>query len=117
MGLKIAAILLISEGQRPGWTAETLGMTRQTLNRVMHRVNEEGLKGLYAKAKPGRPSRLKSRIRGQLIDHLDKPPSIFGFVKERWDGPTLVVHLKRAFGINLKVRQAQYWINRLNSSR
>ena len=31
----------------------------------------------------------------------------------QWDGPTLVVHLKRQFGIALKVRQAQNWMHQL----
>lgn len=117
VGIKIAALLLTQEGQRPGWTTRVLGLTRQSLNTWMHRINEEGLQGLNPKPKSGRPTRLKSRIQGQLRDHLDKPPSAFGLEKERWDGPTLVVHLKRTFGIQLKVRQAQYWIRRLTLSR
>ena len=31
----------------------------------------------------------------------------------RWDGPTLATHLKRQFGIQLKVRQAQQWMHQL----
>ena len=31
----------------------------------------------------------------------------------QWDGPTLVVHLKRRFGISLEVRQAQIWMHQL----
>src|SRR5512139_1376632 len=46
MGIKIAALLLILEGQRPGWIADVLGLTRQSLNLWMHRVNDGGLKGL-----------------------------------------------------------------------
>jgi len=116
VGIKIAALLLTQEGQRPGWTTRVLGLSRQSLNTWMHRINEEGLQGLDCKPRTGRPARLKSRIRSQLKDHLDKPPSAFGLEKERWDGPTLVVHLKRTFGIQLKVRQAQYWIRRLTLS-
>ena len=32
IGIKIAALLLTLEGQRPGWICEILGMSRQTLN-------------------------------------------------------------------------------------
>ena len=32
----------------------------------------------------------------------------------QWNGPTLVVHLKRRFGISLKLRQAQNWMRQLN---
>ena len=45
-GLKIAALLLILEGQRPGWVAQVLGLTRMSLNRWVHRVNAQGVSAL-----------------------------------------------------------------------
>ena len=107
MGIKIAALLLILEGQRPGWIADVLGLTRQSLNLWMHRVNDRGLKALAPVKQPGRPPRLTQKVQQQLEEDLEKPPAEFGLPRVRWDGPTLVVHLKRQFGITLKVRQAQ----------
>ena len=112
-GLKIAALLLLLEGRHQAWITRSLGLTRQSLNMWIHRVNEEGLKGLQSKPRPGRPTRLKPDIQNQLKIHMEQSPSYFGLQKEQWDGPTLVLHLKRTFGVNLKVRQAQYWIRRL----
>jgi len=113
MGIKIAALLLILEGQRPGWIADMLGLTRQSLNLWMHRVNDRGLKALESIKKPGRPARINLRVQQQLEKDLEKPPSEFGLPRVRWDGPTLVVHLKRQFGITLRVRQAQSWMHQL----
>src|SRR5512139_1934433 len=113
MGIKIAALLLILEGQRPGWVADVLGLTRQSLNLWMHRVNDRGLKALAPMRQPGRPPRLTLKVQKQLEDHLEKTPLEFGLPRVRWDGPTLVVHLKRQFGITLKVRQAQSWMHQL----
>jgi transposase len=113
VGIKIAALLLILEGQRPGWTAEVLGLTRQSLNLWMHKLNEQGLKFLEPPKRPGRPPRLTSGVRQELEEHLEKPPTEFGLNRARWDGPTLVVHLKQRFGITLKVRQAQSWMHQL----
>ena len=107
-GIKIAALLLILEGQRPGWTAEVLGVTRQSLNLWMHKVNDRGLKALEPAKRPGTPE-----LRRELEEHLEKSPLEFGLNRVRWDGPTLVVHLKRRFGIKLKVRQAQNWMHQL----
>jgi len=45
IGLKVAALLLVIEGQRPGWIAEVLGLTRMSLSRWIHAVNEQGVKG------------------------------------------------------------------------
>jgi transposase len=113
MGIKIAALLLILEGQRPGWIADVLGLTRQSLNLWMHRVNDRGLKALAPVRQPGRPPRLTPKVQQRLEEDLEKPPSEFGLPRVRWDGPTLVVHLKRQFGITLKVRQAQSWMHQL----
>jgi transposase len=112
-GIKIAALLLTLEGQRPGWIAEVLGMTRQSLNVWMHKVNEHGLQSLKPVKRPGRPARLTSQVRRQLEEHLEQSPEHFGLNRVRWDGPTLVIHLKSQFGIHLKVRQAQSWMHQL----
>ena len=112
-GIKIAALLLTLEGQRPGWIADVLGMTRQSLNSWMHKVNEQGLDSLKPVKRPGRPAHLTAQVRRQLEEHLEKSPEDFGLNRVRWDGPTLVVHLKNQFGIHLKVRQAQSWMHQL----
>jgi len=111
--MKIAALLLVLEGQRRGWIAEVLGLTRQSLNAWIHKVNDEGVVSLKPKPRPGRPSRLTPELRGELEEHLEKSPLELGLNRVRWDGPTLVVHLRRRFGIKLKVRQAQYWMHQL----
>lgn len=113
IGIKIAALLLVLEGQRPGWISEVLGPTRMSLNRWIHGVNEEGLKSLIPHPKPGRPARLTQNIRHDLEKHLESSPQEFGLNRVQWDGPTLVVHLKRHFGVKLKVRQAQQWMHQL----
>ena len=113
IGLRIAAILLILEGQRPGWTAFVLGSSRMSLNRWIRAVNTLGIKALKDKQRSGRPSRLTPKIAQQVEKHLEQSPQVFGLNRARWDGPTLVEHLKREFGIKLKVRQAQNWMHQL----
>jgi transposase len=113
MGIKIAALLLLKEGQRPGWVADVLGIARQSLNLWIHRVNDRGLGALENLKRPGRPARLRARVRKELENHLEKAPSEFGWNRAMWDGPTLVIHMKRYFGITLKVRQAQLWMHQL----
>jgi len=113
IGIKVAALLLILEGQRPGWTAGILGVTRQSLTLWIHKVNERGLEALKHEQRPGRPARLTAKVRAELERHLERPPFEFGLPRSRWDGPTFVMFLKRRFGIALKVRQAQYWMHQL----
>jgi len=113
MGLKIAALLLIVEGQRPGWTARVLGLTRMSLNRWIRAANSGGLKALKSKPIPGRPARLTPQIAQEVEQHLEQSPQDFGLNRGRWDGPTLVEHLRRQYGLKLKVRQAQIWMHQL----
>lgn len=113
IGLKIAALLLIPEGQRPGWITEVLGLTRMSLSRWLHAVNADGVRALVPRPRPGRPTRLTPPVRRALGRHLAQSPQAFGLPRVQWDGPTLVVHLKRHFGIALKVRQAQLWLHQM----
>jgi transposase len=48
-----------------------------------------------------------------LARHIEQGPEAFGLPRAQWDGPTLVVHLQRHFGLSLKVRQAQLWLHQL----
>jgi transposase len=48
-----------------------------------------------------------------LAFHLEKNPVEFGLNRAHWDGPTVVAHLKREFGLKLTVRQAQRWMHQL----
>ncbi len=116
IGLKIAALLLVLEGQHPGWISALFGLSRMTLVNWIHGVNQEGAISLIPQPQPGRPTQLTPSVNKQLKHHLEKPPSEFGLARAGWDGPTLVVHLKQQFGIKLKVRQAQYWLHYLGYS-
>lgn len=113
VGLKIAALLLVLEGQRPIWITGVLGLTRMSLNRWLHGVNKNGLEFLRPKPRPGRPTKLENKIQQELAQHLEKTPRDYGLNRSQWDGPTVVVHLKRHFGVTLKVRQAQRWMHHL----
>ena len=113
VGVKIAALLLSVEGQRPGWICEVLCVSRQSLNKWIHQVNEHGLEALRPKKRPGRPARLTSQIRKQLEVDLERSPQHLGLNRSQWDGPTLARYLKEQFGMKLTVRQAQRWMHQL----
>ena len=116
IGIKIAALLLVLEGQRPGWVNAVFGFSRMTLERWINGVNQEGTAALLPEPRTGRPTQLTPAVRQRLERDLGKPPREFGLSRAAWDGPTLVVHLRKHFGVKLKVRQAQYWMHRLDYS-
>ena len=116
IGIKIAALLLVLEGQPRGWINALFGFNRVTLERWIKDVNEEGIQTLVPASRPGRATQLTNEVREQLKRDMEKTPRDFGINRAGWDGPTLVVHLKKHFGLELKVRQAQYWLHDLGYS-
>jgi transposase len=116
IGLKIAALLLVLEGQHPGWISALFGLSRMTLVNWIHGVNQEGVQAIIPDRQPGRPTQLTPAVRKRLERDLEKPPREFGLNRASWDGPTLMVHLKKHFGLKLQVRQAQYWLHSLDYS-
>lgn len=113
IGMKIATLLLVLEGQRPSWISDVLGQNRMNINRWTRAVNRDGVEALIPKKQSGRPARITPKIVAQLERHLEQSPQKFGLNRVRWDGPTLATHLQRQFGVKLKVRQAQDWMHRL----
>jgi transposase len=112
-GLKIAALLLTVEGQRPGWITSVLGLNRMSMTRWVHAVNRGGVMALKVKVRPGRPTKLTPQIMRALAQHLEQSPQAFGLFRSQWDGPTMALHVKRHFGVALKVRSAQMWMHQL----
>jgi transposase len=48
IGIKIAVLLLLVEGRRPGLIAEVLSLTRMSFSRWIHAVDEQGVDSLPA---------------------------------------------------------------------
>jgi transposase len=116
LGIKIAALLLVLEGQRRGRIAALLGLGRTSLERWVHEVNQTGAVSLVPKPHAGRPPSLSPDLQARLKRDLEESPHKFGLPRAAWDGPMLVVHLKERFGVKLEVRQAQNWMHRLGYS-
>ena len=116
VGLRIAAILLLLEGWKSSQIARLFDLTRWSVVKWIHRVNEKGISELEERKRPGRPCRLDEQIQKDLEKALEKDPREFGLKRNRWDGIVVVEYLERIHGIKLKVRQAQRWIRRLGFS-
>jgi len=116
VGMKIAALLLVLEGQRPGQVTRLLGLNHMALERCIHAVNREGTQALVPKPRLGRPTRLTLDVKRRLEQDLQKSPQEFGLSRPAWDGPTLGTHLKEHLGVRVTVRQAERWMHKLGYS-
>ncbi len=112
-GLKIAILILLKEGHRPTELNKVFGLSRQTMTRWVHQVNEEGLEALEKTPPPGRPSQLSDESKRQLEEDLLEDPRVFGLPRGKWNAHKLQLHLQRRFGIKVKTRQARNYLNEL----
>lgn len=113
VGLKIAVLVLIKGGYRPAELNRVFGLSRQTMTRWVHEVNEGGLDALEKTPPPGRPSRLNDEQREAVAKDLNENPSRFGLPRGRWNGRMLQMHLKKHYGVDVKIRQARNYLNEL----
>ena len=116
LGIRIAAGLLVLRGWTSSQVAELFEVSRWSAVQWIQRLNENGLKGLEEKPRPGRPVRLAESIQIRLEKALTRDPRDCGLSRNRWDGVAVVEYLQRQHGVQLKVRQAQRWIRRLGFS-
>jgi len=82
----------------------------------VHRLTESGLAGLREGERPGRPCRLSSKQEEKLYEDILLSPRELGYDQNIWDGPILSYHLKKNFGVYLRVRQCQNLFHKLGFS-
>jgi transposase len=116
VGIRIAAMLLFLEGWKTPRIAELFDISRWSMVKWIHRVNEEGISGIPTKKRSGRPCRLTVDVQRELERALGRSPLEFGLTRNRWDGIVVVEYLERFHRVHMKVRQAQRWIKRLGFS-
>ena len=111
---RLDAVLLVCEGHPVPQVSNLFGLNPTTIQRWIHRLNEEGLDGLRDKPGRGRPSRLNTDLRDKVRMEIADSPDVFGYTQSRWDGKLLSQHLRDHYGVNLKVRQCQNILSDLN---
>lgn len=113
---RIDLMLLICDKYPLGYVSQLFGMNSTTIQRWIHRLNQQGFEGLRDKSGRGRKARLKDKERLRLRKEIERTPNHFGYEQARWDGKLLSYHLKERYGVELKVRQCQYLFKELGFS-
>ncbi len=113
---RLDIIILVTEGLPIRKVAVLYKMNPSTIQRWIHRLNEEGFPGLRDKPGRGRVPRLSSKEREQLRKDLESRPQSFGYQQSRWDGKLLSFHLQHKYRIELKVRRCQFLFRELGFS-
>lgn len=109
-------LLLLCSGQSISFVSKTYGISSVTLQRWVHRFNEEGIDGLRDRPKKGRPKRLTDEQKETLKKELTSSPISMGYRQGHWDGKLLSFHLKEKYDVSFKVRRCQMLFHELGFS-
>lgn len=101
------SVLLRARGVHPGDVAETLGVTRRSVERWVKAYRANGVAGLRERTRPGRRRRIDEAQRRLITEVALKGPRAFGYLKNEWSIRLLSRHLTRELGI--EVSRAHVW--------
>ena len=109
-------LLLSNENTNCVEVAKVFGNTPQALALWVHRLNQgEGgnIEVLKDKVKTGRQTRITAEQLKNLKCALGKTPAQYGIDTAKWDGRALSLFLAKEYGIHLKIRMCQRWMQKL----
>ncbi len=85
-----------------------------TISYWTKKVVEKGVDSLKSGKHTGRTPRLSTEQLLQLDEDLQRSPSDFGYDMNSWDGPVLSKHLSDHYALDIKVRQCQRILKKLD---
>lgn len=104
---RLHGLLLLAAGQSCRQVAVIFGEDDTTVQRWVRRFEQGGLWALRDGPRSGRPRTLGTTQWQDLQADLAKCPQEFGLAATAWDGPSLSLHLRYRYGVELGVRQCQ----------
>ena len=107
------ALFLMHEFMNCTTVAELIKKSRNTVQTWVRIFNEGGLEAIAPNTPPGRPSSLSQDQKEELkLDILTHPREL-KYEFSNWEGKNVSEHIKKRFGVSLKVRQCQYLLHEL----
>lgn len=100
-------ILLSNEGLSPPQIAERVRFSRRTVTRNIQRYEAEGLQGLMTKPRSGRPAKVTTAYKAQLLKAVEQLPRTLGLPFSNWTTANLAEYLGEPTGVELSARQVE----------
>ncbi|MHB1921931.1 MAG: helix-turn-helix domain-containing protein [Chitinophagaceae bacterium] len=117
---KLHGVLLLLENTNCCEVSRIYGSTPQSLAAWVHKLNQgEGgnIKVLKDQPKPGRSQRISVKQIKSIKYALSKKPTDYGIQSLKWSGIALSQYLKKEYGVELKIRMCQRWMQRLKNNQ
>jgi transposase len=106
------AVCRVREGQSPGEVAESLRVTRRSVERWVRAWADGGDVALDTAPRPGRPPKLDDEQAREVLQWVRRNPCDFGFATERWTAPRVAAVLRRRLGVVMNHRYLNEWLAR-----
>jgi len=107
------AFVLMIEFKNCRIAAELVKRSQRTIQLWVRAFNEGGIEGIIPGKSPGRPPRLSESQMEELKTDVLTHPRKLGYEFSNWEGKSVSHHIKKKFGVKLKVRQCQYILHKL----
>lgn len=95
------AILLKAEGTSSQAIANTLGVTKRSVERWVKEYRAHGIAGLRRRPHPGGKPRITQEQMRMIVETALKGPRSFGYLKNEWSVRLLARHLTEELGIRI----------------
>jgi transposase len=100
------------EGESPGDIAESLRVTRRSIERWVRAWEGGGTTALEPTPRPGRPPKLDDGQAREVLAWVRQSPCDFGFPTERWTAPRVAAVLRERLGVVMNHRYLNDWLAR-----
>lgn len=97
--------------------ASKFRVSRTTASRWHRALTAKGLESLRKGKATGRPSRLTSEQKAQMVDLFEQGASAFGFTDNRWTAPLLAGIIEKRFSVRYSADHIPRLMAKLVSAR
>lgn len=98
--LRIRGLIMVARQHTYREVAACLGVTIGSVSNWVRHYEDEGLAGLFTKARPGRPAELSEEELLLLDDLVDAGALASGFPNDLWDARRVAVVIRSHFGVS-----------------
>ena len=108
-----SAVRLVLGGESADVVAEQLQVSERSVWRWLDRWRRRGRlgdDGLSTRPGRGRPPKLDVRQASMVLHWLDRRPTEFGFVTERWTAPRVASVIRHRLGVSMNPRYLNTWL-------
>lgn len=116
-GVKCQALISLKNNVSMTDVSKVLGVSRESIRLWRKTIETDGPDGFIKYPKTGRKTGLTEEIKNLLKSTIIESPEKLNYKQTVWDGKLVCRFLKEKKGIEISVRSAQLWLNKIDFTR